>query len=236
MKFRADSFRICELPRLALTDGTIEAIKWLALGLMTLDHVNKYLFHGAIVGIFNAGRVAMPLFAFVLAYNLARPNAFERGTYARVLKRLLLFGVIATVPFLGLGGLVWGWWPLNIMFMLMVAACVMYLLECGGRVRVTLAVLLFVVGGALVEFWWPALTICMAAWHYCKRPNWFALLLWMASIAALFLINRNFWALLALPIIFLAPYISIPIGRTKNLFYIYYPAHLAVLWVCIRAI
>ena len=28
-------------PALQVSDGTIEALKWLALALMTLDHVNK---------------------------------------------------------------------------------------------------------------------------------------------------------------------------------------------------
>jgi hypothetical protein len=36
------------LPRLVLADGTVEALKWFALLLMTGDHVNKYLFNGTI--------------------------------------------------------------------------------------------------------------------------------------------------------------------------------------------
>lgn len=34
------------LPRLVLSDGALEALKWTALLLMTGDHVNKYLFNG----------------------------------------------------------------------------------------------------------------------------------------------------------------------------------------------
>ncbi|RYF37261.1 MAG: hypothetical protein EOO38_26620, partial [Cytophagaceae bacterium] len=34
------------LPRLVVADGSIEALKWLGLLLMTGDHVNKYLLNG----------------------------------------------------------------------------------------------------------------------------------------------------------------------------------------------
>ena len=37
-------------PRLSLTNGTLEALKWLGLLLMTGDHVNKYLFNHAAGG------------------------------------------------------------------------------------------------------------------------------------------------------------------------------------------
>ena len=56
-------------------------MKWLALVLMTGDYVNKYLFNGTLPRLFNAGRVTLPLFVFVLAYNLARPDTLERGVY-----------------------------------------------------------------------------------------------------------------------------------------------------------
>ncbi|MGE4125505.1 MAG: TraX family protein [Pusillimonas sp.] len=105
---------------LRVPDGTVEALKWLALVLMTGDHVNKYLFNATLPVLFEAGRVALPLFVFVLAYNLARPGTLERGVYGRAMSRLTVFGALASVPFVALGGLAWGWWPLNVMFTLLV--------------------------------------------------------------------------------------------------------------------
>ena len=90
------------MKRLVVHDGSLEALKWIALVLMTGDHVNKYLFNGTIPALFNAGRVALPLFIFVLAYNLARPGTLERGAYPRTMKRLALFGVLATPAFIAL--------------------------------------------------------------------------------------------------------------------------------------
>ncbi|MFY0498964.1 TraX family protein, partial [Staphylococcus haemolyticus] len=68
------------------------AIKWIALLLMVVDHVNKYVFHEASATAFFAGRLVMPLFAFVLAFNPARPGSIERGGGKRTLARLLLIG------------------------------------------------------------------------------------------------------------------------------------------------
>ena len=45
-------------PLLVLSSGTLEALKWLALLLMTLDHVNKHLLHASVPELFAAGRLA----------------------------------------------------------------------------------------------------------------------------------------------------------------------------------
>lgn len=222
------------LPLLRIESGTLEALKWLGLVLMTLDHVDKYLLHESVPALFDAGRLALPIFSFVLAYNLARPSSLESGAYGRVSSRLAIAAALATVPFVGLGGLVWEWWPLNILFAFLVAVGVMWLLERGGAARLAAAVLLSLLGGLLVEFWWPAVAMTIAAWRYTRRPGWTSLLLWIAAIASLYVINRNFWALAALPLIFLAPQVSIAVPRSRNVFYVFYPLHLLVLWILVR--
>ena len=60
------------------------------------------------------------------------------------------------------------------------------------------------------------------------------LVLWIASLAALYVINRNLWAIAALPLIFAAGQVSVKVPRIRLGFYVYYPAHLAVLWVLER--
>lgn len=212
-----------------VSNGTIEALKWLGLILMTLDHINKHFFDAKIPGVFEAGRLCMPIFGFVLAYNLARPGALLRGSHLHAMKRLAIFGLIASPFVIGLGGLSWGWLPLNIMFMLMLATALIYLIEKKGTSYLGTVVLLFIFGGLFVEFWWFALSYCLAAWWYCKTPNLIALILWVVSAASLALVNHNSWALAALPLIFVAPYFDLKVPRFRYLFYAYYPAHLAVL-------
>jgi hypothetical protein len=219
-------------PPLVLADGPLEAVKWLALFLMTLDHINKILFDEKLPAIFEIGRTVMPLFGFVLAYNLARADALKTGAYGRVMKRLALFGALASPMFVSIVG----WWPLNIMFMLLLAVAIMYLIERGGERRQFAAMALFIVGGAFVEFWWFALLYCLAAWRYCQRPGWTILAAWIAAAASLYVVNRNLWALAAFPIVFCAPRLQIQIPRRKYVFYTYYPVHLAALWVAARLI
>ena len=219
------------LPLLRVESGTLEALKWLGLALMTIDHVNKYLLHNSIPALFGAGRLALPIFSFVLAYNLARPTSLAKGVYGRVARRLAIAGVLASVPFIGLGGLAWEWWPLNILFMLLVSTGVMALLDRGGALRLFAAGLLFVFGGAMVELWWPAIVMTLPAWRYVHRPTWASLIVWIAAIASLYIINRNFWALAALPLIFVTPRLSIAMPRVRSVFYVFYPLHLLVLWI-----
>ena len=217
-------------PVLTLSSGTLEALKWLALLLMTFDHVNKHLLHASVPELFAAGRLAMPLFGFVLGYNLARPDALADGAFKRTAIRLAVFGSIASVPFIALGGLGWGWWPFNVMATLLVATLCAWLIEAGGPARLVAAAAIFIVGGALVEFWWPGLAVCMLAWAYCRRPTWNNLALWVCALASLYVINRNLWALSALPLIFAAGHVKMNVPRGRLGFYFYYPAHLAVLW------
>lgn len=219
------------LPCLFVSDGTIEAMKWLALLSMTGDHVNKYLFNGALPFLFEIGRLAMPLFIFVLAYNLARPGIYESGAYLHIMTRLTIFGLLASPAFIALGGLLDGWWPLNIMFALLVITATAYLIEyrtVGGYVT---AVVIFLVGGTSVEFWWPAVSFGLAVWWYCKRPGLMPLTLTLVTLMSLWFVNGNLWALAAVPIFLLSARIDLRMPRLRWAFYGYYPIHLSMLWL-----
>ena len=60
------------------------------------------------------------------------------------------------------------------------------------------------------------------------------LALWVGALASLYIINRNLWALAALPLIFAAGQFKLSVPRGRLGFYVYYPAHLAVLWIVVR--
>jgi len=218
------------LPRLTIANGTIEILKLLALGLMSVDHINKYIYNGTIPGLTEFGRLAMPLFAFIFAYNLSRPDTLKNGVYQRVFLRLSFIGAISSLPYILLGGVQLGWWPLNILFTLLVSALVISVLDKGGKRSGLWATLVFLLGGFVVEFWWPAIIISVSAWSYCKTPGFKSLLIWVTATVSLYVINGNFWALLTLPIIFSAPYLRVNFPRWKNAFYVFYPAHLFFIW------
>ena len=215
---------------LHIDNGTLEALKWLALVLMTGDHVNKYVFAETLPGLFELGRLAMPLFMFVLAYNLARPGAFQAGVHRRMAVRLATFGTLATLPYIAITGVLGGWWPLNMLFTMLLLTVMCWLIDHGTRLHSLLAVVAFSLGGSLVEYWWPGLLLGLACWGYCKQASRFRLTLVIVATAALWPVNHNYWAMAFLPILLVAPRVHLTWLRYRNLFYLYYPAHLAALW------
>ena len=216
-----------------MADGTAEALKWLALALMVLDHVNQYLCHSALPWVFPIARLSFPLFGFVLAYNLARPDTISNGAAVRLMKRLATFALIAAIPHTILDGRLF---PLNILATLLVATGTVYLFEQGGLKRWH-GILVFVAGGCIVEGNWFAVAVCVTAYRYCQSPTVLRLSLLIASLAVLGLfINANQWALAVLPVILIAPYVGISLKRQRHLFYWFYPAHLAVILLARTAI
>jgi hypothetical protein len=208
-------------------------LKWLALVLMTIDHVNKYLLNWSEPWMFALGRMAMPIFAIVLAYNLAQPQALASGMYQRTMRRLGVSAAIATAPFVALGKVQFagGWLPLNVLATLLVATSVMYLVEVGGIHRLALAVAVFVLAGALVEFWWFGVALAVAAHAYLRKPSFAKLSLVLAAATALALINQNFWALGGVAIVAASSFMRVEVPRVRWFFYAYYPAHLGALWL-----
>lgn len=214
----------------SISNGSLEALKWVGLLLMTGDHVNKYLLHEASPALYALGRMVMPLFGFVLMVNLTRPGALESGMHLRVMKRLAIFALLATPAFVYLIG----WWPLNILVTLVLATLIVWLLEQGGRAARCSALAAFLIGGAVVEFWWPALLCCLGAWAFLRRPNGLRLLLWTLATVSLTTINGNFAAVAALPLIWGARQVQIPLPRSRWIFYAFYPAHLSLIALMLR--
>jgi hypothetical protein len=215
---------------LQITDGTLEAMKWLALALMVLDHINKWLFDAKLPGVFAFGRLVAPTFAFVLAYNLARPGALEAGMYLRVTKRLAVFALLATPPYMALNG---KWWPLNIMWLLLMGVVMLYGLQRGTATWLATAGAVFVFGGLVAEYFYAGLAMILAAWWYCRSPTLLRGFLWMVSVALISMINGNAWALLAALALPLAAHLRLPVSRIRWAFYAAYPLHLSLLWAVV---
>lgn len=228
--------RNATLPPLVLPNGTLELLKWAAVVLMTVDHINKYLLAASQHWMFWLGRLAMPTFAAVLAYNLARPGARENGLYKRTLGRLLLFGAITTPIYIAIGSTLEGsGWPLNIMFLFAAIVACVWLIEIGGFWPKTAMVAIFAISGILAEYFWFGIGFGIAIWYYAKRPSWTSAIFAVLCCASLNLISNVYWSLLALPLLFLAPRIHLQVPRLRLAFYAYYPLHLAVIWAIQKA-
>ncbi len=216
-----------KMPRLKIQDGALQLLKWMGLVCMSADHINKYLFNGTLPYCYQAGRLAMPLFVFVLAYNLARPQ-LDNSAHHRILQRLTFFAILSSVPYIALGDVLYGWWPLNILFTLLVLTTTIYFAE---KRQWLLAVALFVIGGGAVEFCWFALLFGVSIWAYTRNPNVVAALIAVLSIVLLYFVNKNLWALTVFPLLLFTRYWQWKIPRCRWLFYWYYPGHLTLLWL-----
>nr|WP_317623819.1 TraX family protein [Acidovorax sp. SUPP3334]BDH38329.1 conjugal transfer protein TraX [Acidovorax sp. SUPP3334] len=215
----------------AYSEASLSAAKWLALVLMVIDHSNKYLFEGAVPWMYAVGRISMPLFAFILGYNLARPGMLAGGGYRRLALRLTVFGLLATVPFMQLNKLGGGWWPLNMMFTMLVSVLAAWLFDLRRPVTVIAACLVIAWGGALGEYWWPAIGLSMAVWNYQRHPSRMLIAGFLTCLALLWVVNGNLWALAAVPVLSLLQFWSIKLPRATWFFYVFYPLHLAALWL-----
>lgn len=200
-----------------MSSGGLESLKWFALLLMTGDHVNTVIYDGALPVISEAARVCFPVFAFVLVYNLLRPGIDAR----RAMVRLCIFGVVAQ-PW---HALAFGYMlPLNVLFTLALGVFL-----CTTR-SPWLTVLGLVVGGLFVDYQWAGLAVIVAFCAALKSERrGRALVLVAVALSSLWFVNGNLYAVLALPLIVLASRVTWTLPRSPWAFYVYYPAHLAVL-------
>lgn len=220
------------------SDYWLTNLKYFGLVSMVLDHCNRFVFEQEVSP--ELGRLAMPLFVFVLSFNLAR---IPVSVIPRIIGRLLCFGLISTPVYIIVGAPVkYSWWPLNILFTLMGIALIVYLLSYAGNkmlIRVAArvgAIVVFLVAGVVVEYFWIGLGLGASIWalfRYAKISLWgrasilFSICVWLALLNDM---NGNAWALASVPIIlagwFVAP-TEFKLPRCKWLFYWFYPAHLA---------
>lgn len=195
-------------------------MKWLAVVLMIGDHVDWMLCGGELGFHATIGRIVFPMFAWAFAYNLARPGAREQAAF-RSVTRLTLLGLAAMPAYVILSGVL----PLNIMFTLAAFAAIVAMVERGDTFP---AVVTFVVAGAVVDYAWPGLAVCLSLWAaYRYDSRWIVAAGF--SLAILEVINGSQWALAALPVIAVASMVRVDLPRAQIAFYAVYPVHLTVL-------
>ena len=220
-----------------LSSGTREALKWAAAFLMLIDHVNAYAFAWAFPPMQAAGRLVLPIFGFVLAYNLA---SSDDARLRRALIWLLAFGLLAQPFSMMLRKPVMpdgGWWVLNILFTFAFAVAVVVVMKRATHwIYAPIVLLAFVVFGAFLEFHWFGVAYVVSSYYLCERRSVFALITWFITVLALTLENANAWALAAIPIIALLSGRELHLRRAPRwAFYVFYVSHLGILWAVLQA-
>lgn len=216
------------MPKVRICNTSIELLKWSGLILMTLDHINTFILNHCYPFLFEMGRLVMPIFTFVLAYNLARPVS-KKGVHKRVVARMLIAGCIAMPFFIAINPAVNIWHPLNIMFTLITSTTCIYFLEQG---KIIAFFGIFLLCGALVEYFWPAILFTLFSWQFCRTGKKGWLLLMLLIQFPIGLLNGTMTGALSLLIIYLVAKLKfhVEIPRCKTFFYSYYPTHLAILY------
>jgi hypothetical protein len=202
--------------RSALGSSARELLKWLALLSMTGDHVAKVVFGGYVPVVSELGRIAFPLFALVMACNLAQPGA----DLGKSIRRLSAWGLVAQpLHMLAFGH----WLPLNILLTFGLAAVAVHALANNRQL------LLLVAGGLLpffVDYQWVGVALVMLGWIAFRHRTYWLLAF---GFGGLCWVNGNGWALLAIPLALAAARVQWRLPRWRWAFYVYYVAHLAVL-------
>ncbi|HEL3812256.1 TPA: conjugal transfer protein [Stenotrophomonas maltophilia] len=200
----------------SLSSGARELLKWLALLTMTGDHVAKVVYGGYLPVVSELGRIAFPLFALVMACNLAQPGADLRKS----IRRLALWGLIAQP----LHALAFGsWLPLNILLTFALAAVAVHALASN---RPLLLLLAAGVAPMLMDYQWAGVGSVLLGWIAFRHRAWWLLLV---ALGAVCWANHNGWALLAIPVVLAAARVPWRLPRWRWAFYGYYVGHLAVL-------
>jgi len=200
-----------------VTSGARELLKWLGVILMTGDHVAKVICGGYVPGLSEAGRVAFPLFALVMAYNLAQPGA----DVGKSIRRLGLWGAIAQP----VHALAFGYWlPLNILLTFALCAAAVHAVNQRGWVALAAFAFAALVLPAFVDYQWFGVWFVLLAYFAFRQKSPGALI---AAFVPLCVFNGNLWALAAIPVAVALSYAAWPVPRGRWAFYGYYVAHLA---------
>ena len=209
-----------------------EALKWIAIFTMTVDHIGAVLYP-ELEFLRWIGRLSFPLFAYLLI--LGMENTRNVRNY---FTRLFVFAFISQVPFyLAVG--IEPFESLNIFFTLSFGLLFVYFFKKNSLLAFVPILFSFV-----LSFDYSIYGIAVIGCMYILLGNLKLGAVLLVLLNALFLVpwNSQFLSMLALPLIILHrngsvvttrdtdKKFKIPLWR-KYFFYVYYPLHLALLYI-----
>ncbi len=206
-------------------------LRWLALGAMVVDHVGYAFVEPGSADTWRAvGRVAWPIFAVLLAYNVA-VRAVEPRRY---IPRLALFTVLAQGPHY----LVFGWQGVSIMGTLLLATCLLQLLSRATTLSPLAWLLVPLILGLSTQVeYGPVGVLLVAVVWWAFRTG--TLVAWLIAALTVLFVNYPWplgpWALAALPLALLVSRLPLSLPRTGLLPWVFYPAHLLLI-AAVRAL
>ncbi len=212
--------------------GGREALKWIAIITMTIDHAGA-VFYPEHIFLRLIGRLAFPLFCYLIILGMESTRNVKNYFI-----RLLVFASISQIPYY----LALGYEPyesLNIFFTLSFGVLFIYFYE-----RRSILILIPILASIFLRFDFSIYGILLIGCAYAlkKDTKLGIVLICLLNVLSLLLWERQIFSLFALPIILLHLKISLKIERETKLkfayplwrkyfFYIFYPLHLTVLYL-----
>jgi hypothetical protein len=219
---------------LGFSNGQLETLKWLALASMFLDHFGRHLLGWPQDSwVFAGGRFAFPLFTLVLGVNLARPGDQARRA-GRTALRLAAWGAVSVLPSIWARG---DPQMVNVLGTLSLGALLCWALASPAPA----ALRLLVCAGAAVAAGWMEFGIggvflVPAVWLFCTRQDAGTAIVALSLLLATAWLNGQFggWPAFActvgaLGVAAVVRALPVSMPRWQHLFYLGYPAHLALI-------
>ena len=177
----------------------------------------------------------MPLFAFCVARGFYYSE--QRGTTARYARKLFFFAAVSQIPYTVLSFLVYGCFRLNIGFTWLLAVVFMKTITSGENPFITgiMSLLVFLISLILpVDYGlYGVIFPCVFFLFMFRTKKTLYAFLAMAILYVVYgIINKEqiqIFSLAALPVLIFAKKYDEKIKLPRCFFYIFYPAHIAVL-------
>ena len=217
-----------------LTSAQIEILKWMGVVAMILDHVGL-IFYPDNINFRIAGRIAYPIFGFVLIHNYI----YFTKNKLWYIKRLF-FLALATEPFHML--LFWKYSVgINVFFMYSLVLASVYILEghCKTienssfkKTLIAFIFALFMVASSFIGYFIVGYLLILSFYFSFKDSSGLSFMATLILLTALTYPVPYYvlGTLATLPVIFLVSKFNIPpIPRIKIIFYMFYPVHVCVI-------
>ncbi len=213
---------------------SVFVIKIIACITMVLDHVKYALPVTQNLLTIILGRVAFPLFAFLITEGFIHTSNLKS-----YMKRLFIFGLISQIPFMLFRTLVGEWKMLNIMFTLLLGllAILAYSKIEKKYLSIPLCILIIALGEILnVDYGWFGVALVLIIYIFKDHKILFPIIYITLVSTYLALIGVNLTAYLLYMIGYIIPLVIMMLyngklgKKIKYFFYCFYPAHMLILY------
>jgi len=203
-------------------------LKIIAITAMTIDHIGSVLYPDLII-LRMIGRITFPIIAFLIAEGY-----FHTSNKNKYLLRMFIFALISQIPFmLAIGN------NLNILFNLFFVLLILRIWETNKDKLIAIGLISLIIPFIFISDWsWIALALILAFKHF--REDKLKIIYSLTIITGLVVLWYLFlgsltWAIISFFMLLPIPFIYLYNGKKgkslKYFFYIFYPAHLLILYL-----